>query len=248
MGYLLVCVSYVMIGVFGCFGFMGIYFTEYLQQAPEKMKPVAQNCVQMFGSTDILAFLLRLVIMPLVGTAFPLLQHFFRSGILKLMFGQGKGNRANRNEDEGARFVSASHFNIVTAVLLLLPLAIAVFYPQIADILSYVGAVAGIFALYLIPIATYLSKLKLDYENPLLSLADQMNRDFEHKRLYQQKRSKSQPPKPPKHQLEYQELSDIQEAPGQDSKYMMQSSKNMDISSSMDSIKQNNLTVQFVKE
>ena len=218
MGYLLVCISYVMIGFFGYFGFMGVYFTEYLQRAAEKKEPVAQNCVQMFGSTNVWAFLLRLVIMPLVGTAFPLLQHFFRTGILKLMFGQDKGNRSNRNEDEGARTIRASHFNIVTAVLLLIPVAIAVFYPRIADILSYVGAVAGIFALYLVPIATYLSKLKMDYENPLLSLANQMNRDFEHKRLYQRKRGKSQPPKPPKQQFEYQELSDVQEAPGEDSK------------------------------
>ena len=185
MGYLLVCASYVMIGLFGYFGFMGIYFTEYLERAPAKEKPIAQNCIQMFRATDVWAFLLRLVIMPLVGTSFPILQHFFRSGILKLMSGRKKGNRSNSNEDGGAIHVSASRFNLVTAVLLLLPLAIAVFYPQIADLLSYVGAVAGIFAIYLVPISTYLCKLKMDYENPLLTLTNQMNRDFEHKRLYQ---------------------------------------------------------------
>ena len=41
IGYFLVFLSYVLIGVFGYFGFTGIYFSEYEKLAPESGKPLA---------------------------------------------------------------------------------------------------------------------------------------------------------------------------------------------------------------
>jgi hypothetical protein len=60
---------------------------------------------------------------------------------------------------------------MMTALILLIPLSITVFYPKIASILSYVGSVAGFFVLYSLPVFTYLQKLKDEIENPILTEA-----------------------------------------------------------------------------
>lgn len=72
---------------------------------------------------------------------------------------------------DGEYIIEAQNFNILTVVILLIPLSVSVFYPQIAKILGYVGAVAGIFVLYALPILTYLVKLKNEADNPIISEA-----------------------------------------------------------------------------
>ena len=60
----------------------------------------------------------------------------------------------------------------------MIPLSITVFYPQIAIVLSYVGAVAGLFMIYFLPIVTYLVKLKNECDNPILYKALKMNDEY----------------------------------------------------------------------
>ena len=75
----------------------------------------------------------------------------------------------------------------MTVIILLIPLSVSVFYPQIAKILGYVGAVAGIFVLYALPILTYLVKLKNESDNPIISQAQQLIQNHQIKKLYQEK-------------------------------------------------------------
>lgn len=99
---------------------------------------------------------MRLVVFMLVFSSFPLLIHFFRANVIKICFG-GE--------------ISKQKFFLVTAVILLIPSNISIFFPNIADILSYVGSVGGLFIIYLLPVVSYLHKLKFDLDNPVLAEA-----------------------------------------------------------------------------
>ena len=65
-------------------GFTGIFFAEFELTATADNRPIAQNCLQMFSRTHVGAFFLRLVVFNLVFNSFPILNFFFRSGIIKI--------------------------------------------------------------------------------------------------------------------------------------------------------------------
>ena len=85
----------------------------------------------MFKNTDVTAFFMRILVFTLVFFSFPILIHFFRSGVIKLMKG--------RTEDEQDRdysvrksmtaLVSDRLFTSLTLSIVFVPFAIAVFYP-----------------------------------------------------------------------------------------------------------------------
>ena len=143
----------------------------------------------MFSRTHVGAFFLRLIVFNLVFNSFPILNFFFRSGVIKIF-----REMTSKEEDEEFQtrseidnFVGASTFNVITAVIILVPLIFSIFYPKIASILGYVGSVCGLFVIYILPISTYLVKLKYEVDNPIIAEADKMNREYQHKKLYQSK-------------------------------------------------------------
>jgi len=73
---------------------MGIYYKEHMLQSFDSISkgagPLTQNCIQMFDTNDILGFILRFDMFLLAFSPFPILFHFFRSGILKIIFSQLK--------------------------------------------------------------------------------------------------------------------------------------------------------------
>lgn len=92
---------------------------------------------------------MRIILFFLVFTSFPILNHFIRSGFLKLVMGLDYEQK-----------VKPMWWNVTTIGLILLPLSVTVFYPQIADILSFVGSVAGFWVVFFFPTVSYLVKLK----------------------------------------------------------------------------------------
>lgn len=76
-------------------------------------------------------------------------------------------------------------FRIITVCIILIPLCITVLYPQIAGILGYVGSVGGLMIVYILPVVTYLVKLKQEYDNPLLAEATELYNTYLNKKLYQ---------------------------------------------------------------
>ena len=58
-----------------------------------------------------------------------------------------------------------------TIILLSIPTIISIVLPQVATILGYIGSVAGLVIVYILPVITYLKKLKTELENPLLAKA-----------------------------------------------------------------------------
>lgn len=88
---------------------------------------------------------------------------------------------------EGCCQVTNKMYNLLTALFLIVPLLVALFFPKIASILSYVGSVAGLVSLYLLPVCTYLKKLHIESQSPLLARADQLKLDYLSKKLFCEK-------------------------------------------------------------
>jgi len=139
----MVFISYSVVGVLGYIGFMGKMFDEHLKL---KNGIIEQNCLDMFEPTSAIAFLLRITLFCLLMVAFPLVNHFLRTLIFTLIWGTLE--------------VPNKIFLIVNTIDLSLPLLFAIVYPQIGKILSYVGSVAGLFIIYIIPVVAYLKMYK----------------------------------------------------------------------------------------
>lgn len=87
IAYIVTCLIFIITGTFGYFGFLGVQFTEYAKQSWGMDKPISQVCITMYNSTAKLAFLMRVVWFLMIFFNFPLVTHFLRSGVLKLIFG-----------------------------------------------------------------------------------------------------------------------------------------------------------------
>jgi hypothetical protein len=156
-GYLLVGFTYISVGVMGSIGFVGAYFTPYFKQ---KMTPeINQNCMEMFRVKDVLAFIMRFALFALLFCVFPLINHFLRSLVFQLLF---------RDKE-----IDTKIFFSVNTINLLIPTLITIFYPKIGSILGKVGAVAGLFIVYILPVITHLKKVRTEIEHPLLAKAIQ---------------------------------------------------------------------------
>ena len=116
---------------------------------------------------------MRWIVFLLVFSTFPILIHFIRTSVLKAIYGTASET-----------VIKSWIFNVVTLLIGLVPLCVAVFYPQIATILSYVGAVCGLIVIYILPVLTYLVKFKTECDNPMLARAHEMSLNFQKKKLY----------------------------------------------------------------
>lgn len=185
LGFMMVFVTYIIIGTFGYIGFSGVYFEQYLKA---ETAPIAQNCLQMFDHLDIIAFFLRIVVFFLMFSSMPILAHFARSGIINIIWG-GK-----EMEDEQAELfveekrccatITPLWYNLISGCIITLPFCMTVFYPNIGVILSYVGAIFGFLNLYLLPIITYLKKLDIESSNPILARADKIHSQHLEKKYF----------------------------------------------------------------
>lgn len=48
---------------------------------------------------------------------------------------------------------------------------ITIFYPNVGSILGKIGSIAGLLIVYILPVITYLKKLRTELEHPLLAKA-----------------------------------------------------------------------------
>jgi Transmembrane amino acid transporter protein len=145
----------------GSIGFMGKYFDSFYidlkRTEPTKPMMMAQNCMQMFEITDILAFFMRFALFALLFCCFPLINHFLRTLVLQLFF---------RDKE-----ITNKIFYSVNLVNLLVPALVTIFYPKIGSILGSIGAIAGLFIVYVLPVITHLKKFRTEIEHPLLAQA-----------------------------------------------------------------------------
>jgi heme/copper-type cytochrome/quinol oxidase subunit 1 len=115
--------------------------------------------MNMFDVKDVLAFIMRFALFALLFCVFPLINHFLRSLVFQLLF---------RDKE-----IDTKIFFSVNTINLLIPTLITIFYPKIGSILGKVGAVAGLFIVYILPVITHLKKVRTEIEHPLLAKAIQ---------------------------------------------------------------------------
>lgn len=115
----------------------------------------------MFPPTNVVAFFMRLALLGFLFCCFPLINNFLRSLVFQF-FPQDKE-------------ISDKQFKITTVILLIIPLCVAMFYPQIGSILGMIGSVAGLFIVYVLPTITYLKQVKTECEHPILAKAIKKN-------------------------------------------------------------------------
>jgi ABC-type xylose transport system permease subunit len=138
------------VGLMGSIGFMGRYFFEHYIKF--KVTEMEQNCMNMFSVSDPLAFVMRFALFMLLFCCFPLINHFLRSLCFQLFF---------RDKE-----IVDKIFYGVNIVILLVPALITIFYPKIGSILGLIGAIAGLFIVYILPVITHLKKYRTELEHP----------------------------------------------------------------------------------
>jgi len=105
---------------------------------------------------------MRLALFLLLFCCFPLVNHFLRSLAFSILF-------------RGVNEISDKRFRITTVSLLMVPTFVAIFYPKVASVLGIIGAIAGLLIVYILPVITYLKKVKTECEHPLLAKAIHKN-------------------------------------------------------------------------
>ena len=106
---------------------------------------IDQNCLNMFNYLDVAAFILRIAILMMIFSSYPLLNSFLRNLILILFFRKMKPEN-----------VPKITWFLINFFISFIPLMMALFYPNIGTILSYAGAICGFFIIYIFPVITYL--------------------------------------------------------------------------------------------
>ena len=149
LGYFFVFISYIVIGSLGYIGFIGFDFKDYFIRnlGTVTAGQIDQNCLNMFAYTDVTAFILRVAILLLIFSGYPLIHFFLYSAHLKLLFG---------DDCESIELNRFAEVGIASAIVLVCTL-FALFYPNIGTLLSYVGAVCGFFIIYLLPVLVYVA-------------------------------------------------------------------------------------------
>ena len=154
IGYFMVFLSYTLVGSLGYLGFSGSLFKLDIWNT--------QNLLYMFKATDILAFIVRVTCFLQMFSVYPMLFWITRNFFSSIL---NKGNEMNGK--------SALIFN---AALILIATAIGATFPKVGSILGYVGGFVGLGLIYIIPIAVYLKRYKMNLEQPQIVQALDENR------------------------------------------------------------------------
>lgn len=163
IGYLMVFISYAIVGSLGYIGFMGTDFAQYFVDHENKSNAgqIDQNCLNMFAYTDVSAFVLRLAIFFLLFSTYPLVAYFLYDLILRLFF---------RAEEPG----KCTGLTI-TILINVFPFCCAIWIPNIGTLLASVSTLSGYLIIYVLPVFVYLKHQKTQIMNPLLAEALVMN-------------------------------------------------------------------------
>ena len=163
IGYTIVFLSYVLIGGLGYQGFIGTLFKNYFVKnvLSHRSGDINQNCLNMFGYTSPIAFIIRLAIFMLLFSTYPMLNLLLRTHLLNIFF-------ANKT-------VNQCDLVVLNILVTIIPLTLAILYPEIGTILAYSGASAGFIVIYCLPVMVFLKKRYTQITNPLLAEALALN-------------------------------------------------------------------------
>ena len=108
----------------------------------------------MFDDKAILAFVLNLIVIFFCFSAYPFLNFIIIEGNIKIY------KEARDMQEVSPEDILGKWFNTYAISINTIPFLITIFYPQIANVLGFIGSIFGFFILYFFPVITYLKMLK----------------------------------------------------------------------------------------
>lgn len=145
-GFILVFLTYSLIGVTGVYGFTGSAFAAYSPSTDL----IKENCLNMMASDDKVATFIRSCILCQLLTVNTLLFGLLRSQILLLYSGLTQGIDNQRE----IRLSKCKNF-LLSFLMALPPLALAIWYPYVGKLGALIAAFSTMFVIYILPLATY---------------------------------------------------------------------------------------------
>lgn len=138
-GYVCVFLTYACAGTFGYLGFIGASFADKIGETGE----IQQNCLNMFGTTNLLATTIRFSAFCQLLIVNALLFAMERAQILLLFTGKQE--------------TDSQTVNILMNIGLLLPaFMLAIWYPNVGALAALLGSFSTMLVIYILPMATHL--------------------------------------------------------------------------------------------
>lgn len=115
----------------------------------------------MFALDDFAAIVVRLLIYIQLSCSYPLVAHFLKVIMMNWIW---------KTTD-----VSDFTFRTLSAVITLVPMGFALFYPKVGSVLGYAASLSGFLMIYVVPVLAYFKMKKVEIMNPMLAAALQEN-------------------------------------------------------------------------
>ena len=148
IGFVLVFLTYCVIGVTGVYGFTGRQFAAF----EPSISLIKENCLNMMASDDKLATFIRSCILCQLLCVNTLLFGLLRSQILLFYSGVTKGiDRIN----DGCITLSRGKNFVLSFLMTLPPISLAIWYPYVGTLGALVASFSTMFVIYILPLATY---------------------------------------------------------------------------------------------
>lgn len=90
----------------------------------------------------------------------------------------------NISEEHDELYLGTCEYNTFIILCNCIPFTITLLFPQVAVVLGFIGSLVGLLVIYIMPVLTYLKKLKSECDNLQVSEANQIYLDSLNKRLY----------------------------------------------------------------
>ena len=150
IGFILVFITYAVIGVTGVYGFTGSTFAAF----DPSVNLIKENCLNMFASDDRVATFIRACILCQLLCVNTLLFGLLRSQILLLYAGVTRGIESVANPANAIKLSRPMNF-LLSFAILLPAIALAIWYPYVGKLGALIAAFSTMFVIYILPLATY---------------------------------------------------------------------------------------------
>ena len=149
-GYFAAMVTNLLAGFFGYCGFIGYSFREYYAEnlilgEPARDK-IDQNFINMFNLDSIVAVMLRLSVIFIMLTNYPVWSKFITDAVSKAF--------------TRTRPLGNLEMFVLSVTIQIVPLLFTLFYPKVGTIMAYVGAISGFTDIFVLPVLLHLKVLR----------------------------------------------------------------------------------------
>jgi len=150
IGFILVFITYSLIGLAGVYGFTGSTFAVF----NPSVNLIKENCLNMFASDDSVATFIRACILCQLLCVNTLLFGLLRSQILLLYAGVTRGIESVANPANAIKLSRPMNF-LLSFSICLPAIALAIWYPYVGKLGALIAAFSTMFVIYILPLATY---------------------------------------------------------------------------------------------